>query len=32
MTLKKGLFENSVGKEENAGDQHFLLLPMFSVL
>ena len=26
MTLKKNIFENIVGKEENAGNQHFLLL------
>ena len=25
--LKKKLFENIVGEEENAGKQHFLLLP-----
>ena len=30
-TLKKGPFENIVGKEENAGNQHFLLYSiMFS--
>ena len=27
MTLKKKPFENSVGKGENAGNQHFLLFP-----
>ena len=27
MTLKKITFENIVGKEENAGNQHFLLFP-----
>ena len=27
MTLKKEPFENNVGKEENAGNQHFLLFP-----
>ena len=27
MTLRKKLFENIVGKGENAGDQHFLLFP-----
>ena len=27
MTLKKEAFENIVGKEENAGNQHFLLFP-----
>ena len=26
-TLKKEAFENIAGKEENAGDQHFLLFP-----
>ena len=26
-TLKKKPFENNVGKEENAGNQHFLLFP-----
>ena len=26
-TLKKKAFENIVGKEENAGNQHFLLFP-----
>ena len=26
-TLKKNLFENIVGKGENAGNQHFLLCP-----
>ena len=26
-TLKEKLFENIVGKEENAGNQHFLLFP-----
>ena len=26
-TLKKDALENTVGKEENAGDQHFLLFP-----
>ena len=24
---EKAIFENIVGKEENAGNQHFLLLP-----
>ena len=28
-TLKKRAFENIVGKEENACDQHFLLFPCF---
>ena len=33
MTLEMKFFENIVGKEENAGDQHFLLFPtMFSTL
>ena len=27
--MKKEPFGNIVGKEENAGDQHFLLLPQF---
>ena len=27
MTLKKKAFENTVVKGENAGNQHFLLLP-----
>ena len=27
MALGKTLFENTVGKEENAGNQHFLLSP-----
>ena len=27
MTLKKKAFENIVGKEENGGNQHFLLFP-----
>ena len=27
MTLKKKALENTVGKEENAGNQHFLLFP-----
>ena len=27
MTLKRKAFENIVGKEENAGNQHFLLSP-----
>ena len=27
MTLKKKTLENSVGKEENAGNEHFLLFP-----
>ena len=32
-TLKKKLFENTMGKGENAGNQHFLLFPtMFFVL
>ena len=32
-TLKKKTLENTVGKEENAGDQHFLSFPtVFSVL
>ena len=26
-TVKKNLFENIVGKGENAGNQHFLLFP-----
>ena len=26
-TIKKKLFENTVGKGENAGNQHFLLFP-----
>ena len=29
MTLKKMPFENIVGKEENAGDQHFLVFPQY---
>ena len=33
MTLRKGSFENIVGKGENAGNQYFLLLPtMLSTL
>ena len=33
MNFTKKLFENIVGKRENAGDQHFLLFPrMFSIL
>ena len=28
-TLKKKAKENNVGKGENAGDQHFLLFPVF---
>ena len=32
MTLKKKPFENVVRKEENAGNQHFLLLPQFFYL
>ena len=33
MTKKEKAFENIVGKEENAGNQHFLLFPtMFSIL
>ena len=32
-TLRKKPFENIVGKGENAGNQHFLLLPQcFSIL
>ena len=32
MTLNKNPFENIDGKEENAGDQHFLLSPqMFTI-
>ena len=27
MTLEEKPFENIVGKEENAGNQHFLLFP-----
>ena len=27
MTLRKNPFENTVGKGENAGNQHFLLFP-----
>ena len=27
ITLKKKSYENIVGKEENAGNQHFLLFP-----
>ena len=27
LTLKKKAFENIVGKEENAGNQHFLPFP-----
>ena len=30
--LRKKPFENTVGKGENAGNQHFLLLPVFSTL
>ena len=29
MALKKKPFENIVGKGENAGNQHFLLFPVF---
>ena len=29
MALEKKAFENLVGKGENAGNQHFLLLPRF---
>ena len=33
MTVRKTTFENNGGKGENAGNQHFLLLPtMFSTL
>ena len=32
MALKKEPFENIVGKEENAGNQHFHLFPQFSIL
>ena len=30
-TLEKKPFENIVGKGENAGNQHFLLFPQFSI-
>ena len=29
MTLEKEPFENTVGKEENADNKHFLLFPCF---
>ena len=29
MTLKKKRFQNIVGKEENSGNQHFLLCPQY---
>ena len=29
MTLQRGSFENIIGKEENADDQHFLLCPHY---
>ena len=32
MTCKKKAFENTVGKGENAGDQHFLLFPQCFIL
>ena len=32
MTLKKKALENTVGMEENAGNQHFPLFPVFSTL
>ena len=33
MTMRKEVFENILGKGENAGDQHFLLfLKMFSTI
>ena len=33
LTLKKKPFENIMGKDENAGNQHFLLFPLcFSAL
>ena len=28
-TLEKEAWENTVGKEENAGNQHFLLFPQY---
>ena len=28
-TMKKKTFENIVGKEQNAGNQHFLLFPQY---
>ena len=31
-TLKKKALENAVGKEENAGNQHFLLFPQCFLL
>ena len=31
MTLEKKAFENIVGKGEYAGNQHFLLFPVFSI-
>ena len=32
MTLKKKALENTVGKGENAGNQHFLLFPQYFLL
>ena len=32
MTLKKKALENTVGKGENAGNQHFLLFPQCFLL
>ena len=32
MTLKKKAFENTVGRRENAGNQHFLLFPQCFLL
>ena len=32
MTLKIKALENTVGKGENAGNQHFILFPVFSTL
>ena len=32
MILKKEALENTVGKEENSGNQHFLLFQVFSTL
>ena len=29
MTLRKGSFQNIVGKEENAGNHHFLTFPQY---